>query len=109
MNGTMIFQLVTSSAGFAAGSVFLKRYADSGAWTDLGTAFGIFAVSNLLYVPILARGLAQGAAMSSMAHPIVVSTLGVVIFGEKLGPYNLTGLAMALITIWLFSMAQHTA
>lgn len=109
MNGTMAFYLATSSAGFAFGSVFLKRYADAGSWGDLGLAFGVFAVSNLVYAQVLANGLGQGAALSSITHLMMMSALGVLLFGEKLGPYNVAGLVTALITIWLFSMAQHTA
>ncbi|MEM1377070.1 MAG: hypothetical protein AAGG69_06745 [Pseudomonadota bacterium] len=108
MNGAMAVHLVASSAGFALGSVFLKRYADAGSLGDLGLAFGVFAASNLLYVPVLARGLGQGAALSSMAHLMVMSSLGVLIFGEKLGPYNVAGLITALITVWLFALAQHS-
>ena len=109
MNGAMAVHLVASSAGFALGSVLLKRYADSGSWGDLALAFGVFAASNLLYVPVLARGLGQGAALSSMAQLILMSALGMLIFGEKLGPYNVAGLVTALITVWLFAVAQHAA
>lgn len=109
MNGLTVFNLAASSAGFALGGVYLKRYADDGGWGDLGIAFVVFAASNLLYAPLLAKGLGHGAVLSSMAHLLVMSALGVMLFGEKLGVYHLAGLVSALATIWLFALANHAA
>lgn len=106
MTGLTVFNLVVSSAGFAVGSVFLKRYADAGAWLDLGAAFLIFGLTNLVYVQLMTKGLGQAAAMSSMAHLLLMSVAGVLMFGERLGQYQIVGLVLSLITIWLF--AQNT-
>lgn len=101
--------LLASSVGFSAGSYFLKRYADLGTLSDLGVAFSIFAVSNLLYAQILSKGLGQGVAMSSMSHLIVMSVLGVLVFGERLGHYQLGGLICALCSIFLFALSAKAA
>ncbi|MGJ8628781.1 MAG: hypothetical protein ACSHXB_17605 [Sulfitobacter sp.] len=107
MSLTLIFNLVVSSVGFALGSVYLKKYADHGAWLDLGGAFLVFGVSNLVYAQILARGLGQGAVLSSMAHLILMSVAGVLLFGERMGLYHVAGLVSALVTLWLFTLANH--
>jgi drug/metabolite transporter (DMT)-like permease len=107
MTAHFVFNLIASSAGFALGGVFLKRYADAGAWHDLGVAFAIFACSNLLYAHVLAKGLGQGAVLSSMAHLLLMSAGGVLIFGERMGPMHVAGLVSALVTIWLFTLASQ--
>lgn len=109
MIGAHALYLVASSAGFALGGVYLKKYADSGGWADLGSAFAIFAISNLVYAEVLARGLTQGAVLVSMTHLLLMSAAGLLLFGERLGPYQIAGLVTALITVWLFSMTQQTA
>ena len=96
--------LAGSSLGFAAGSVFLKRFADLGGIGDLGISFLIFAASNLLYAQVLARGLGQGAVLSSMAQIIVLSALGAVLFKEHLGHPQLAGMVMAAGGVWLYSV-----
>ena len=109
MTGVSWLSLLASSLGFSAGSYFLKRYADLGTLGDLGFAFTIFALSNLAYAQILSKGLGQGVAMSSMSHLIVMSVLGVVAFGERLGHYQLGGLICALFSIWLFALSAKPA
>lgn len=109
MNGVSWLSLLASSAGFATGSYFLKRYADLGTLSDLGYAFAIFALSNLIYVQVLAKGLGQGAAMSSMTHLILMSFIGVAAFGERLTYHQVGGLMFALCSIWLFAQSVETA
>ncbi|ALG91167.1 MULTISPECIES: hypothetical protein [Actibacterium] len=99
--------LLASSGGFAGGSYFLKRYADLGMLTDLGYAFAIFALSNLIYAQVLSKGLGQGAAMSSMTHLILMSVLGVTVFGERLSYHQVAGLMFALCSIWLFAQSAR--
>ncbi len=101
--------LLASSTGFAAGSYFLKRYADLGSMSDLGHAFAIFALSNLLYAQLLAKGLGQGAAMSSMTHLILMSALGVAVFGERFSYHQAGGLLFAICSIWLFAQNTQSA
>lgn len=103
------FSLLAASGGFAGGSYFLKRYADLGTLGDLGCAFAILAVSNLLYAQVLAKGLGQGAAMSSMTHLILMSIIGMAAFGERLTYHQAGGLFLALCSIWLIAQgAQPT-
>ncbi|MEP4987397.1 MAG: hypothetical protein ABJV68_06860 [Paracoccaceae bacterium] len=108
MMGTLLLNVAVSSAGFALGGVYLKRYADMGGWYDLGAAFLVFGCSNLVYAQVLAKGLGSGAALSSMAHLVIMSAVGVLMFGERLGIYQISGLIMALMSIWLFSNAIHS-
>ena len=48
--------LAGSSSGFTLGSLCLKRFADTGAWTTLSVSFAIFAVSNLLFAQMMTLG-----------------------------------------------------
>lgn len=84
MTGVLAINLVVSSVGFATGGYFLKRFADFGALSDLACAFAIYALSNIIYAQVIAKGLGQGAALSSMSHLLLMSTLGVLVFGERL-------------------------
>lgn len=108
MTGLTVFNLVVSSVGFALGSVFLKRYADGAAWTDLGSALLILGLSNLVYVQLMAKGLAQASAISSMSHLVLMALASVFLFGERMGQHQVAGLLLALITIWLFAQAPTT-
>lgn len=99
--------LLASSGGFAGGSYFLKRYADLGSMADLGYAFAIFALSNLIYVNVLTKGLGQGAAMSSMAHLILMTIIGITAFEERLTYHQVSGLMFALCSIWLFAQSSQ--
>lgn len=107
MMGSLLMNVALSSAGFALGGVYLKRFADAGSMINLTMAFAIFAVSNLVYANVLAQGLGAGAALISMAHLIIMSALGMLLFGEKLGIFNIAGLAMALMSIWFFALSLH--
>ena len=99
MTAVSWLSLLASSGGFAGGSYFLKRYADLGSLVDLGCAFAIFALSNLIYAQVLAKGLGQGAAMSSMTHLIIVSVIGMTAFGERMTYHQISGLMLALCSI----------
>ena len=109
MTGLMAVNLVVSSAGFALGSVFLKRYADGGQWPDLVSAFLILGLSNMVYIQLMTKGLAQAAAVSSMAHLALMALAGVFLFGERLGQHQIAELLLAMISIWLFSNAPAAA
>ena len=97
--------LCSSSIGFVAGSLFLKRYADLGKLSDLSYAFAIFAASNLLYAQLLARGLGQGTALSSMAQIVLMSVVGLVVFGERMNSHQIGGLTLACLSIFVFARA----
>ena len=93
--------LAGSSVGFTLGSLLLKRFADTGAWTTLSLSFAIFAVSNLLFAEVLRDGLGQGVVASSMLQILMMALLGVLIFGEKLSGLQITGVALAAMSIFL--------
>ncbi|MCP4409306.1 MAG: hypothetical protein GY807_16445 [Gammaproteobacteria bacterium] len=101
MFSTIWISLLASSLGFTAGSVFLKRFADQGAIGDLTVSFLVFAISNLIYAQVLARGLGQSVVLSSMTQIIVMSGLGALLFGERLTPQQIGGLVLAVLSIWL--------
>jgi drug/metabolite transporter (DMT)-like permease len=108
MTGILALNLVVSSIGFATGGYFLKRFADFGTLPDLGYAFAAYALSNLIYAQVLAKGLGQGAALSSMTHLVLMSVLGVFVFGERLSYYQLGGLMFALCSIVLFTQSNQS-
>jgi drug/metabolite transporter (DMT)-like permease len=108
METTTLLSLLASSAGFTAGSFFLKRYADLGSLTDLICAFAVFACTNLIYARVLAKGLGQGAVLSSMSQVILLSALGALVFGERLNAHQLAGLGLAIGSIWLFAQSGGT-
>lgn len=108
MNTVSWLSLLASSGGFAGGSYFLKRFADLGSLNDLGCAFAIFALSNLIYVNVLAKGLGQGAAMSSMSHLILMTIIGTTAFGERLTYHQVGGLMFALCSIWLIANSTQS-
>ena len=96
-----LFSLLGSSAGFTLGSVLLKRFADTGAWSNLSMSFMIFAASNLLFVRVLKGGLGSGVVASSMVQIILMAALGALIFGERLGSPQIIGVVLAAISVCL--------
>lgn len=102
------YWIILSAAGasFTLGSVLLKQFSDTGA--GLALLFAVFAlgIGNLAYVRLLAHGLGQGAVMSSMSQIIALSVLGALLFGERLGQPQVAGLALAVLSIWLFSQSR---
>lgn len=109
MMSTTWISLAASSLGFTAGSVFLKRYADLGGIGDLTISFTVFAISNLLYAQVLARGLGQGVVLSSMAQIVLMSGLGVMLFKERLTTPQIGGLILAVVAIWLICSQTQSA
>lgn len=109
MTAASWLSLLASSGGFASGGYFLKRFADLGLLADLGCAFAIFALSNLIYASVLAKGLGQGAALSSMTHLILMTVIGITAFGERLNYHQIGGLMFALCSIWLFALSAKPA
>ncbi|WP_299730631.1 hypothetical protein [uncultured Tateyamaria sp.] len=99
------FALATCGTGFTAGSVLLKRFADTGLGHFLILAFLIFGLSNLAYARLLAHGLGQGAVLSSMSQVVVLSVIGAAVFGERFSASQAAGLGLAILSIWLFTRA----
>ncbi|WP_282091457.1 hypothetical protein [Epibacterium ulvae] len=109
MTAVSWLSLLASNLGFACGSYFLKRFADNGSLDDLGCSFAILALSNLIYIQVLAQGLGKGAALSSMTHLILMSVVGLVTFGERMSFHHMGGLMFAIFSIWLFANGTHAA
>lgn len=103
MQAQTLVMLVTSTIGFAAGSVFLKHFADTGKALPLIAAFSIFALANLAYARVIVHGLGQGAVLSGMTHLILMSALGVLIFGEKMSERQFLALGLALTAAWMMA------
>ena len=93
--------LAGSTVGFTIGSLALKRFADTGAWSMLSVSFAIFALSNLLFAQVLRSGLGQGVVASSMSQILLMAVLGVWLFGERLSLYQLAGVVMAATSLFL--------
>ena len=93
--------LAGSSVGFTIGSLLLKRFADTGALLMLSLSFAVFAVSNLLFAQVLRGGLGQGVVASSMLQIVLMAILGVLVFGEKLSVLQVTGVALAAMSLYL--------
>lgn len=100
------FILSAAGGSFTLGSLLLKKFADTGAGTALLFAFLALGVGNLAYIRLLAHGLGQGAVISSMSQVIALSVLGALFFGERLGLHQLSGLGLAVVSIWLYSQAR---
>lgn len=100
------FALSAAGASFTLGSVLLKQFADTGVGYVLLFAVFALGLGNLAYVRLLAHGLGQGAAVSSMSQVVTLSVLGAVLFGERLGAAQLVGLGLAIASIWLFSQTR---
>lgn len=101
--------LAACGAGFTAGSVLLKRFADTGLGQFLLLAFLVFGLSNLAYARLLAHGLGQGAVLSSMSQVVALSVIGVAVFGERFGASQAAGLGLAILSIWLFTRTAPAA
>lgn len=101
-------QLILSNGGFALGTVLLKKYADTGSLLWLTGAFAIFASANLIYARILAHGLGQAAALSSMGHVLLLVLVGTAM-GERMTEDKIAALVLAGVAIWLFSRPAGTA
>ena len=98
--------LSAAAASFTLGSVLLKHFADTGIGSVLLFAGVTLGVGNLAYVRLLAHGLGQGAVMSSMSQIIALTIIGSALFGERLGGSQLTGLALAVASMWFFSQPR---
>lgn len=103
---TYWFILSAAGTSFTLGSVLLKQFSDTGAGLALFFAVLVLGLGNLAYVRLLAHGLGQGAVMSSMSQIIALSVLGALLFGERLGLPQVAGLALAILSIWLFSQSS---
>ena len=101
MTSSPAIMLALSTIGFCTGGVFLKRFADGDGATNLGIALTVFLFSNLAYARLLANGLGQGAIMSSMAHLVVMSAAGALVFGERFGAREGAALSFAVMAAWL--------
>lgn len=100
------FILSAAGASFTLGSVLLKQFADTGLGYVLFLAVLALGLGNLAYIRLLAHGLGQGAVVSSMSQVVMLSVLGAVLFGERLGHCQLAGMGCALASIWLFSQPR---
>lgn len=104
MDGVFMLRFGGAIAGFALGGVFLKRYADFGQPHDLAISLAAYLVANLAFIEILRRGLGFGMVVSSMGQLCLMVLIGSLAFGERVGPMQAVGLALALLAIAAFAL-----
>ena len=90
-------------AGLAFGGVYLKRYADFGIPADLAISLTAYLAANLVFIEILKRGLGFSMVVSSMGKLCLMVVIGALAFGERVGPMEGTGVALALLAIAAFA------
>lgn len=103
MAGSIAAWLAGSTAGFCAGTFFLKRFGDGQGWMDITLALSCFLLANLAYARVLAHGMAQGVVLSSMASLVVTCVIGALVFGERFAERQVAGLAFAMAAAWMFA------
>lgn len=89
---------------FIAGTVYLKRFADTSSMPSLAIAFVLLAIGNIMFVQVLRGGLGSGVVASSMSQIIVMTAISAFIFGERVQLQQLLGVAMAVGSIFLMSL-----
>ena len=96
-----LLPLAGSSVGFTLGSLLLKRFADTGAWTDVAIWLTVFAVNNLLFAQVLGSGLGRGVVVSSMSQTNISRRHGHPDHWGKVPLSQSAGVFLAVLSIFL--------
>ena len=103
MDGVFWLRFIGAVIGFALGGAFLKKYADFGQPHDLAVSLAAYLAANLAFIEVVKRGLGSGMVLSSMGQLCLMVLIGALVFGERIGPMQGVGVALAVLAIAAFS------
>lgn len=107
MSGGGLVWLAAAMAAFVAANSVLRTYAQSGVALTLAGALGLFLVGNLIMVRVMREGgLALAVAISSVVQLVLLALIGVLWFGERLTPVQMTGVALGIVSVALIAWPQ---
>lgn len=107
MSGAGLIWLAAAMAAFVGANTVLRSYAHSGVALMLASALGLFLVGNLIMVRVMREGgLALAVAISSVVQLVLLALIGVVLFGERLSPLQMAGVALGIVSVALIAWPQ---
>ncbi len=102
-----IVWLVISALFFAVGDFFSKKFALSPKITYIVFVLLAYSICSLTWLPAILQKnqLSIVGTIWSVMSLVATIAIGVIIFGEKLSTLGIIGIAVALVSIILLSLA----
>ncbi len=99
--------LILSAIFFAVGEFFSKKFALAPNWSYVALVVIIYALGTLAWLPAILQKnqLSIVGAIWSVLSLLATVLIGVLIFKEHLNIIGISGIALALISIFLLSIA----
>jgi len=108
MNPTSIALLSFSTMIFLAAASAAKNWAlSNNSWFWLLLTLGLYTVGNLIMLRLIRDvGMAVALSLSAVVQLIAVNAIALIFFGERVGPLQGAGLALAVIAVAMITLPQ---
>jgi len=108
MNPTSIALLSLSTVIFLAAASSAKNWAlSNNSWFWMVLTLGLYTIGNLIMLRLIRDvGMAVALSLSAVVQLIAVNTVALIFFGERVGPVQGAGLALAVIAVAMITLPQ---
>ena len=99
--------LAASTGVFVGANALLKTYAVKGGVWLLLLALGCFCLGNWLMVQVMrGSGLGLAISLSAIFQLVAITSMAIVVFGEKPTGLQLSGMALGIVAVALIAWPQ---
>lgn len=104
MSSSALILLCTSTLAFLAAASAAKVWALNGGWLWLGGTLLLYTLGNLIMLRLIREtGMGAALSLSAVVQLAAVNLVALAVFGEKIGPIQGVGLALAVVAVALIS------
>lgn len=102
MRLTFILTLACTSVIFLGAASASRAYISNNNWLWVLLSLSLYVVGNLIMLRLMREGgLGLAISISSIAQLILVNLIAFGVFGERLGPVQMGGVALGMIAMVL--------
>lgn len=108
MKPAALLQLALACAVFIAAASAGKAWALSPSPWKIVLTLALYTVGNLLMLRLIREiGMATAFSVSAVLQLLAVNAVAILVFGEKVGVVEGTGLGLAVVAVALITLGPH--
>jgi len=102
MNPAALLQLAAATAIFVIAAGAAKSWALAPSLGKMALTLGLYTVGNLITLRLVrAFGMSAAFSLTAVIQLVAINAIAVLAFGEKLGPIEGLGVALAIVSVAL--------
>lgn len=110
MNASALLQLAVATAIFIAAASGAKSWALAPSNGKIVLTMLLYTAGNLIMLRLIRQiGMATAFSLSAVLQLVAVNVVAIVVFGERLGALEGTGIALAIVAVALITLGPRLA